>query len=137
MAKHRASCQCGSLVAEAENDPEIVIACSCTACRKRTGSPFGAGGYFLKEHVAISGEERTFTRTAHSGRWLTNHFCPSCGTTLYWTMEMRPGHAAVALGAFDTPPPVPTRSVWTEQKFDWVHFPDDWDIYPQGSPRPA
>ena len=134
MATHKASCQCGSLVLEAIDDPDFVVACNCCACQKRTGSPFGAGAYFRKDIVTVRGSRESWARKADSGRQLENSFCPRCGTTLFWTLEMRPDHVGVPVGGFDTPPPTPIRVVWTEEQHDWVVFPEDWPTFPKGSP---
>jgi len=134
MAKHNASCQCGSLVLEAISDPDFVVACNCRACQKRSGSPFGVGAYFRKDAVTVSGEQQSWQRVAESGRRLENAFCPNCGTTLFWNLEMRPDHIGVPVGQFDTQLPPPIRAIWTDEKHDWVTFPEDWPTFPKGSP---
>ncbi|MDH5797300.1 MAG: GFA family protein [Paracoccaceae bacterium] len=134
MGANSATCQCGALQVHWSVEPDFVIACNCKACQRRTGAPFGAAGYFKISDLKITGDSQSWRRTADSGRWLENHFCPTCGTTLYWLLEMRPDHAGVALGAFDGKAPVPSRAIWTDQKHDWVAFPDDWPQFPQASP---
>ncbi|WP_413719102.1 GFA family protein [Silicimonas sp. MF1-12-2] len=134
MTKHHAQCQCGQLTLDAENDPDFVIACNCKACQKRTGAPFGVGMYFRKDGLSIGGRSNSWARQAESGRMLENHFCPDCGTSLYWTLEMRPDHIGVAYGCFDTPVPDPIRAIWMQEKHDWVSFPETWPSYPTGSP---
>ena len=135
MTKHHAECQCGQLAVESDADPDFVIACNCQACQKRTGSPFGTGLYFKKSDLTTSGESATWARTADSGLGLCNHFCPKCGTTLYWTLELRPDHMGVAYGCFDTPVPDPKRVVWAEEQHAWVRFPDGIETFSKGSPR--
>jgi hypothetical protein len=84
--------------------------------------------------ISVSGTVKSWRRSADSGRWLENHFCPDCGTNLYWTLEMRPEHVGVAYGCFTTPVPEPIRAIWTEQKYGWVEFPESWSSYEKGSP---
>ncbi|NNE22185.1 MAG: GFA family protein [Rhizobiales bacterium] len=134
MAQHRAACQCGALTVTAAADPEFVVLCNCKACQQRTGAPFGVGAYFAKDAVTVAGAVNTWTRSSDSGRALTNHFCAACGSNLYWTLEMRPGHMGVAVGAFDQPLPEPQRAIWAQEKLDWVTFPDHWPVYDTGSP---
>ena len=44
---------------------------------------------------------------------LTVHFCPTCGSTVYWEGEGFPGYVAVAIGNFADPNfPGPTIAVW-------------------------
>ncbi len=136
MSTHQASCQCKDLSATFDGDPDFVIVCNCRACQKRTGAPFGTGAYFRKTQMQVTGEARGWGRTAETGRALENFFCPTCGTTLYWTLEMRPDHVGVAFGAFDTKLPDPVRVIWTEEQHYWVAFPDDLPRFPKGSPEP-
>lgn len=134
MAEHRASCQCKALQIVAANDPVLVIVCNCKACQKRTGSPFGSGAYFKRSDLTITGANKEWARSSDAGRALDNHFCPDCGTTMFWGLELRPNLMGVALGTFDTPLPRPTRVIWTEQQHDWVSFPAEWETHTQGSP---
>ncbi|NND19069.1 MAG: GFA family protein [Silicimonas sp.] len=134
MTKHHAECQCGRLQVSTDADPDFTLACNCKACQKGTGAPFGAGLYFRKDALDISGRSETCGRVADSGRKVENHFCPDCGTTLFWSLEMRPDHMGVAYGCFETPVPDPIRAIWTQEKHGWVKFPDDWPTYPAGSP---
>ena len=134
MTEHRARCQCGQLTVTATADPDVVVACSCQHCQHRTGSPFGVGGYFRKETITVSGETKSWERDADTGRWLKNFFCPVCGTTVYWTLEMRPDHYGVAAGAFEAPLPEPARAVWAQEKHDWVEFPKHWEVFPKMKP---
>ncbi len=134
MTTHKASCQCGSLQLELDGDPDFVIACNCRACQKRTGAPFGIGGYFGKETLTVKGPINSWHRTAESGRSLEHFFCPECGSNMYWTLEMRPDYIGVAYGTFDTRLPDPIRAIWTDEKHPWVTFPEDWPQFPQGTP---
>lgn len=134
MERH-ASCQCGQLKVIVPEEPDFVIACNCLACQKRTGAVFGTGAYYPRHGVTVTGQSNTYDRTADSGRGLTNHFCPRCGTTVYWSLEMRPDHFGVAIGCFADPAFAgPVRAIWTEKKHHWVAFPDDIPLFEQGSP---
>ena len=133
---HVAACACGQLRVTTSGEPDFVVACHCIACQRRTGSPFGTGAYYPRDRVtAIDGEVKTFSRTAESGRNLTNHFCPHCGTNIYWTLEMRPDHMGIALGCFDDPRFVrPVRTIWTEHQHDWIRFPEDLPAFEKATP---
>ncbi len=134
--KHKAECQCGSLSISSDVDPDFVIACNCRACQRRTGSVFGVGAYFPKASVTIEGESRQWKRAAESGRNLINHFCPNCGSTVFWSLDMRPDHLGVAVGNLMTPLPEPQRAIWTSEKHDWVSFPEHWPTFEFGTPAP-
>lgn len=129
-----ARCGCGSLKLSAEGEPAMVIQCHCEECQRRTGAPAGVGAYFPEAQVTVTGEEKTYTRSSDAGRSLTNHFCPTCGTTLYWDAEAFDGIYGVAVGCFNDPAfPPPGRAVYTVRKHDWVELLDGIDVFERGS----
>ena len=74
--------------------------------------------------VAFAGHSTAWRRTAESGNVLTFHFCPTCGSTVYWENEGFPGIVAVAIGTFADPGfPAPTIAVWEESRHPWVALP--------------
>ncbi len=127
--KHKAQCQCGQLVVEATADPDIVGVCNCIECQRRTGSAFAYAAMFRRDKVTISGVKKDWTRDTAAGRKLTNHFCPDCGTTVYWSPEMRPDHHGVAIGCLTTEVPQPTTAIYVSEKVSWLEFPEDWGLY--------
>jgi len=137
-AKRIAQCACGGLQATTDGEPEFVVLCSCMQCQRRTGGPFGVGAYFPRGAVRLSGATKTFVRTVDgSERTVTNYFCPDCGGTVYWTLDLRPQHIGIAVGNFADPAfQSPGRAVWTQHKHDWVILPPEIPAFPQAvSPR--
>ena len=98
-----AHCCCGSLRAEASGEPTFVGACHCTECQRRTGSPFGVSTYFLKEQVHTDGPSKVYVRGSDAGRKIEIHFCPDCGTSVFWHAEWAPALIGIAFGAFADP----------------------------------
>ena len=130
-----AHCSCGVLRVEVSADPDAVVACHCGECQRRTGSVFGVGAYFKKEDVRAEGPSKIYVRDGQEGRKLRMHFCPTCGTTVFWEADLRPDNIGVAVGAFrDSNFPRPTRSVWEESKHGWVAFAHDIPHLAQGRP---
>jgi hypothetical protein len=100
-----------------------VVICHCLACQQRSGSPFGVGAYFKRGDAQISGPSKTYSRSGDSGHDLTNHFCPNCGSTLFWLTDFKPDEIGVAVGAFSDPDfPEPQRSVWEQSRHPWLAF---------------
>jgi hypothetical protein len=120
-----ASCHCGTLKVRLAGDPVLVSSCHCRACQRRTGALFGSTSFFKKSQlVAVEGEHRHFPRPADSGNVLTFHFCPTCGSNVYWVSHASPDMLSVAAGCFADPDfPAPVRTVWTETKHRWLEFP--------------
>jgi hypothetical protein len=120
-----AQCSCGQLKLEADGDPVRISMCHCIECQRRTGSVFGAQARFPKENVRASGPSKTYTRKGDSGHAIHFHFCPTCGSTVYYTLDRAPDGVAVALGAFADPTfPAPKVSVYEARKHAWVGLPD-------------
>jgi hypothetical protein len=88
--------------------------CHCLACQQRTGSVFGTQARFHRENVAIDGHSTTFTRAGDSGSSATFHFCPTCGSTVYWQIASAPDVIAVA--------------VYEGRRHSWVNIEDDGSI---------
>ena len=127
---HHAVCQCGQLSLDiAADDPEIVVVCNCQQCQRRTGSAFTHAVFFKRDDVTVTGNKKDWTRPANDGRTLTNHFCPDCGATVYWSPELRPDFHGVAAGCLTTPTPPPKTAIFISEKQDWMEFPADWKLF--------
>jgi hypothetical protein len=126
--KRVAKCSCGNLTIELEGDPKMVVACNCLKCQKRTGSVFGVSAYFNEDQVStVSGEKKVFSDISDENRKIKRNFCPSCGSTVYWSAEFMPSSVGVAVGCFEDPKfPEPVASAWNESKHSWLRFPNNW-----------
>jgi hypothetical protein len=125
-----AHCCCGSLRAEAIGEPAFVAACHCTECQRRTGSPFGVSTYFPKGEVRTEGPSKIYVRGSGSGRQIELHFCPDCGSTVFWYSELFPDLVGIAFGAFADPSmPRPIVSVWEMTQHPWVTFDHKLDHF--------
>ena len=121
MVTRKASCSCGKLSVTSEGDPVRISMCHCNACQKRTGSVFGTQARFPRELVTVEGQSTKYTRLGDSGKPITFHFCPACGSTVYWEIANAPGVIAVAVGAFADPTfPPPRHSVYEERQHAWA-----------------
>ena len=90
-----ATCHCGQLKAIASGEPGSVYFCHCKACQRRTGAIIHNGSRWAKSQVRIEGEHKIYGRIADSGFEIRFHFCPNCGTSLFWEGDRSP---AVAFG---------------------------------------
>ena len=113
-------------------DPVRVSVCHCFACQRRTGSVFGAQARFPRESVEITGRSTTYERIGDSGEnRAVFHFCPVCGSTVYYTLSGMPGVVAIPVGAFaDSSFPPPAFSVYEHRKHAWVRMPENIEHMP-------
>lgn len=71
----------------------------------------------------------TFERTSNAGNWVKIKFCPNCGTSVMWDLEILPQAIGIAGGAFDETDWLdPKLHVWTKHAHKWVSFPEDAEV---------
>ncbi|HVJ01038.1 MAG TPA: GFA family protein [Sphingomonas sp.] len=124
MTGRTASCSCGQLRLTCEGEPVRISICHCLECQKRTGSVFAVQARFPREQVTVEGRSAQWSRVGDSGTSATFHFCPLCGSTVYWEFRETPDAIAVATGAFADPGfPPPRVSVYEERQHPWTLAP--------------
>lgn len=95
--------------------------CHCLACQRRTGSAFGQQARFPIAQVAPKGAEKTWVRTTDEGNTVTHHFCPTCGSTVYYELGALAGFVGVPVGGFADPSfPPPSFSVYEDRRHPWL-----------------
>jgi hypothetical protein len=132
--KQTASCCCGQLKLTYEGEITKTSMCHCHECQKRTGSVFGVQTRLDRSKAAIEGKSTEYSRVGDSGGRIRFHFCPFCGSTVFWYIDVD-GYfesVCVAVGSFASPSlPAPTFSVYKDRKHLWVEIPtsvtEDWD----------
>jgi hypothetical protein len=132
-----ARCLCGSLSVIADGEPLAVNVCHCLDCRRRTGAAFSYNAYFLREQVRIEGMPASYEREGQEGRKVCHHFCPHCGTTVYWDFDLRPERYGIAAGLFEQPPGPPSYSAWEITRCDWAPLPTNVSHFAKNPTSPA
>lgn len=131
MTQRLASCSCGQLTAQVTGEPVRISICHCLACQRRTGSVFGQQARFRREHVSLAGRATTYVRVGDEGSRVTFHFCPACGSTVYYELEGLDDVLAIPVGAFADPAfPAPRVSVYESRMHGWVVPPPDAEHIP-------
>lgn len=131
----KARCQCGQLSIDLPGPTPAVVACHCTYCQRRTGSPFGVLAYYPFDALVISGDTTRFERPAATGAEFASFFCPVCGSTVYVRAAKHPTMIGVPVGAVADPEfQAPVRSVWAEGMHRWVSIPSAVEHLQQGRP---
>ena len=135
MTARAAACHCGAVTLACEGEPRKVSMCHCLDCQRRTGSPFSVAVFYARERVRVDGGTHRFTRDSASGFPVTFHFCPACGTNVFWEPARLPDLIGVAIGTFADPDfPPPEQSVWTRDKHRWLALPDGMSAHDSNPP---
>jgi len=125
MTTHVAACHCGQLELTCQGEPLAVTLCHCTLCQRRTGTAYNLGARYEAKCVVTTGEERTYQRDGERHFDFTFHFCPNCGSNVYWESPKVEGLVIVAVGCFaETAFQKPTNVIYNRTKFDWVQNPE-------------
>jgi hypothetical protein len=133
MKTHKAACHCGKLEVICRSEPTFVAICHCEDCQRRTGSPYHTGSWFKKDTTEIHGESSVYTLLEHDGVEMSYHFCPNCGSNVFWETPAMTGALGVAVGCFADPQfPKPTVSFYDNQRYDWVTVPEGLNTFSEG-----
>ena len=125
-------CQCGAVRFKTTSKPVRAMACHCTTCKLRSGSPYGVGVYFNEQDIEFTqGEINHYEfHSDTSGRWIRNDFCSQCGSAVSWTLEMRPGLRAIAGGSYDNPDWYKIEAhIWTRSARSDMCYAKDMPVY--------
>jgi len=112
-------CQCGAVRYEVTGDPTYVALCHCSDCRKSSGAPVVAWAAFPEAQFAVTqGTAKAFNSSGESWR----HFCPDCGTGLYFqNAEVLPGLVDIQSATLDDPGALPPQiHVQVAEKVHWM-----------------
>ena len=119
-----AQCQCGGLRVTVSGEPDRVYVCHCKSCQRRTGAVMHSGAYFLRTQVWPEGDDKVYSRDSDTGRNVRIHFCPNCGSSVWWEGGPSAEQCGVAVGCFADPTfPPPMYSMFEEVKHPWIGLP--------------
>src|ERR1700746_212209 len=75
-------CHCGAIRYEAEGEAITHALCHCTDCRRSAGAPMGGWTMDRLDSVKVTkGAPKIYESSEHGRR----HFCPNCGSGLFYT----------------------------------------------------
>ena len=114
-------CHCGNIRFEAEVDPEQVRICHCTDCQMLTGSAYRVN---VRAPAAsfrmLSGESRTYLKTAESGNQRLHAFCADCGTPVYSAAPVDTPAYALRIGCLVQRAELPPwKQQWCDSAVPW------------------
>jgi hypothetical protein len=127
MAAREAACHCGQLRLEVDGDPLVVSICHCVACQRRTGSAFGMQAAFRPDQVQVVGRFNDFARISDEADRKEHvfHFCPDCGSSVFYTEPDETEWVVVSAGSFADPSfPPPTESGYDFRRHPWIGLPE-------------
>jgi len=114
-------CHCGKISYEAELDPANVAICHCSDCQMLSGSPYRVSVRAPAETFRmLSGQVKTYIKTAESGARRAHSFCPDCGTPVHSSDVTNPKSYSLRVGCLDQRAELaPRRQIWCKSSMPW------------------
>jgi len=114
----KGQCHCGAVRYEMSAQVIHQALCHCTDCRRHSGAPMVAWGLVPKDQITIDGKTREYASSEHGRR----HFCPTCGTSLFYTSEqVFPGQIDVQIATLDDPDAIPPQvQIQVADRIGWM-----------------
>lgn len=112
-------CHCGAIRYEAQGEAFTHALCHCSDCRRHAGAPMVGWTMYPEAAVkVIKGTPRVYASSEHGRR----HFCPDCGTGLFYVnAAMLPGIIDIQSATYDDPAAVPPRvHIQTAERLPWM-----------------
>ena len=133
----KGSCLCGAVEITVSAEPIFVGKCYCTDCQKGSGGGHNTVVAVPDTGLGVAGETTSFAKPGDSGKPVTRHFCPKCGTTLYSQPEAMPGTSMVRAGVLDHAPAITaTMAIYCAHAPAWDQPPADIRHF-AGMPQPG
>ena len=125
-------CLCGAVRFEVRGEPQKVIHCHCTMCRKHSGAAFLTYALFDASDVHFTGSEPVAYHSSEQGR---RTHCGTCGSPVSFVYANEPHALYLAAGAFDDAASlVPTEHWFIGSRLPWTHLDDGLPQFAQASP---
>lgn len=127
-------CHCGAIRYQAEGEAITHALCHCTDCRRHAGAPMVSWTMYPRDAVEVTkGEPKIYESSANGRR----HFCPDCGTGLFYTNTvMLPGIIDIQSATYDNPDAVPARAhIQVAERIRWMERAHELPSFERYPPR--
>jgi hypothetical protein len=127
----KGQCHCGAVRYDMPAETIHKAVCHCSDCQRHSGAPMVAWGLVGKDQLKVEGETREYASSENGRR----HFCPQCGTALFYTNDqIFPGQIDVQIATLDDPNAIrPDVQIQVADRIGWMTQLDQmptFDRYP-------
>jgi hypothetical protein len=114
----KGQCHCGAVRYEMPTEAFHKALCHCSDCRRHAGAPLVAWALVAKDQLKAEGETREYASSENGRR----HFCPQCGTGLFYTNDaIFPGQIDVQIATLDDPDSIkPAVQIQVAERIGWM-----------------
>lgn len=127
-------CHCGAIRYEVQGEVVVHALCHCSDCRRSAGAPMVGWAMYRADAVKLTKGTPTVYASSEDAR---RHFCPDCGTGLFYINEkMLPGIMDIQSATFDDPNTIPPKAhIQVAERIGWmerVHELPTFERFPRG-----
>jgi hypothetical protein len=125
-------CHCGTIRYLVDGEAITHALCHCTDCRRHAGAPMVAWTMYPATAVkVIKGTLKVYVSSENGRR----HFCPDCGTGIfYFNEKILPGIVDIQSATYDNPDLEPARiHIQVAERIGWLktaHTLPEFERYP-------
>jgi len=123
----KGQCHCGAVHYEMPAETIHKALCHCSDCRRHSGAPAVAWGLVSKDDLKVDGETKEYASSDNGRR----HFCPECGTALFYTNDVIfPGQVDVQVATLDDPDAIkPDAQIQVAERIGWMERLDQMPAF--------
>ena len=127
-------CHCGAIRYQVEGNAKTHALCHCVDCRRHSGAPMVGWTMYGKSEVKVTKGTPKIYKSSPDGR---RHFCPDCGTGLFYINDvMLPGIVDIQSATYDNPNAVPAQAhIQVADRIGWMeraHELPKFERFPAG-----
>ena len=127
-------CHCGAIRYESDGAPRTHALCHCRDCRRHAGAPMVGWTMYRQGAVKVTkGTPKVYASSEHGRR----HFCPDCGTGLFYTNDkILPGIIDIQSATMDDPDAVPARvHIQVAERIGWMERAHELPAFERFPPK--
>jgi hypothetical protein len=112
-------CHCGKVRYEVDGEALNHVLCHCRDCQRCSGAPMVGWAMYKLDAVRVTDGTPNIYESSEHGR---RHFCPVCGTGLFYTnAEILPGIIDIQSATCDNPNLVPAQVHFhVAERIEWM-----------------
>ncbi|HKJ16961.1 MAG TPA: GFA family protein [Xanthomonadales bacterium] len=123
--QYKGGCHCGGVRYTCAESPDYTFYCHCRDCQRTTGSPMSMELMVKDATFKAEGTLTSYVVTGDSGKPVTRHHCPECGSGVYLECASDPGFVFIKVGSLDDASWVsPQMHIFTASKQPWLEISD-------------
>ena len=125
------SCLCGHVRYEYEGEPDRMMNCHCSRCRRQMSAGYGTFVFVARDQFHwISGESDVVNYKMPEARVKGTAFCRHCGSLV--PRERDAGSMQIPAGSLDSDPDIrPIANIFTDSKASWITLDESIACFPE------